>query len=181
MSAPRAWLARRWRRAVLLPVLISLAKKDLRNGHQARAKRRFERCARIAPFSFQAHFGLACVHLRERDHEQARRELLLAREIAPRRYRACRARLPDLVGRMEAEMVPVHAAGARSQSGSLSGIDPAGGLAEDSALRGDCVSRAEWTRFRRMGPIPKGASADVDWDGVISALYSDEPPTSGRR
>lgn len=98
MNEVTNWLTQVWRRAVVLPVLLHFARRDLKRGRLARAKARFLRCTQLVPFSFQAHFGLACIYLRERDYSRAQRELMLAKEIAPSRFRACKARLPELVG-----------------------------------------------------------------------------------
>jgi hypothetical protein len=170
MSGPKIWFSNLWRRTVVVPVLVRLARRDLERGELVRAKQRFLRCAHLVPFSFQAHFGLACLYLREHDYARARRELMLAREIAPARYLASQARLPEPMGRPDAARLTSRQ-GAVSQSASA-----ASALAEDRwngvepPYPGDFADHDEWERFRRMGSFRAAETVAVDWDQVAKAL-----------
>lgn len=187
------WLTQLWRRTVVLPVLLHLARRDLARGRLARAKARFLRCTQLVPFSFQAHFGLACIYLRERDYSRAQRELLLAKEIAPARYRECKERLPELVGLLDSgfsdapggstsqQILPgsVSTASAVEDGwpesrlpGGVPDLVQPGSLPQGSGgpRIGDCRDRGEWIKFRRMGPISEAEVATVDWDHVVSEL-----------
>ncbi len=92
MKSFTAWWLQLYRRLVQVPYLLLIARRDLGLGRVSEAKARFIRCTHLVPFSFHAHFGLACIYLKERDFSRAQRELLLAQEIAPARFRAFQER-----------------------------------------------------------------------------------------
>lgn len=172
------WLRLTWLRLTVLPVLVLLAERDLRKGELASARDRFLRCARLVPYSFRAHFGLARVYLRARDYDLARREILLAEQISPARFERSRAQLPDT--RRPPKRSPIRKRG--PASGQPSRNSPAlreavqwvgtGGLYRPAL--GDCVDREEWERFQRMGPIRVAEGWGVDWGRVAERLSADE-------
>ncbi len=184
MQGILAWLTTTIRRLTVLPVLVALAERDLASGRLTAAKARFQRCARLVPFSFRAHFGLACVYLRERDFQRAQRELLLARQIAPARFLAMRPRLPavpmsDGSARYAPPSLPAVALGEPLRPG-LSGIEGLSGPDGLSGLTGiggpdtmgDCVNAEEWERFHRMGPIRPDEAVAVDWERVLAEILN---------
>ena len=177
MSGITTWFVHVWRRALVVPALLALARRDLTRGELAGAKARFLRCTHLVPFSFQAHFGLACIYLRERDFSRAQRELMLAREIAPSRFRASKGRLPEFAGLTEPSpalarkttgltSLPLLKAG--ETVGNLPWSEPG-----EPPFPGDFLSYDEWLKFRRMGPISADEGGSVDWDRVIDDLYED--------
>ena len=184
MNEVTDWLTQIWRRTAVLPVLLHLARRDLKRGRLARAKARFLRCTQLVPFSFPAHFGLACIYLRERDYSRAQRELMLAREIAPSRFRACKARLSELGGFIDTSVGDGSTAGAHpaALSNGVSTVSAVednwlgesgssdGWSADSPPFPGDFASHDEWMKFRRMGPISDAEVATVDWDHVVAQI-----------
>jgi len=173
MNALTDWCLQLYRRLVQVPCLLVVARRDLRRGRVVEAKARFIRCTHLVPFSFHAHFGLACIYLKERDFSRAQRELLLAQEIAPARFRAFQARLPELVGVEEASGAgDFHGRDFLSSARDLArrdGTDPLEFEVFDGpepSLRGDFSTHAEWLKFQRMGPITDVEIQTVDWDAV---------------
>jgi hypothetical protein len=173
------WLRLTWLRLTVLPVLVLLAERDLRRGELASARDRFMRCARLVPYSFRAHFGLARVYLRARDYGLARREILLAEQISPARFARSRAQLPD---------APRSSRSSGTVRGPVPGQSPSSRVSP--ALRevvqwvgtsglyrpsyGDCADRDEWEKFQRMGPIRVAEGWGVDWGQVAARLCDDE-------
>jgi hypothetical protein len=147
-----------WSRVFVVPLLLALAEHDLRRDRLLSARRRFLLAAARYPASFRAHFGLARVYLCTDDVALARRELVLARQLAPARFRELRRQLPapyrdeDLVAPPAAFRVV-----ALAEPESDSGL-------------GDCLDRGEWERFRELGPIRPDEAEDVDWDRLLSEL-----------
>ena len=101
MRGIASWLLHLWHRVVVVPWLLACARRDLARGDLPRAKARLLRATSLVPFSFKAHFGLACIYLKENDYSRAQRELMLAREIAPGRFRASKERLREFAGMAE--------------------------------------------------------------------------------
>jgi len=135
-----------------------MAEHDLRRSRLLSARRRFLKAASRAPASFRAHFGLARVYLETHDVALARRELVLARQLAPARFREVRRQLPapyrdeDHVAPPTAfRVVPLADEGGRQHFG-------------------DCRDREEWEQFRSRGPIHSDEAADVDWDRLLTEL-----------
>lgn len=155
------WWTRTWRRLAVVPVLLLLARRDLRRGRIARAKARYIRCTHLVPFSFHAHFGLACIYIRERDWLRARRELVLAREIAPRRYRVFESRIPDLTTAGDPAPQPDPGGGRR--------VAAARAVGSSTVVLGDCATFEEWKRFQGLGPIRAEEIRDLDWDRLLGA------------
>ncbi len=165
-----------WSRVVVVPVLIALAEHDLRRGRFLAARRRFLRAAARGPASFRAHFGLARVYFQTGDVALARRELVVARQLAPARFREVRRQLPQPYRDEEHVVLP-----AEFREVPLAGTDavddPSVDLAAGSdggasapGAYGDCRDRAEWEQFQARGAIRPEEAADVDWDRLLSEI-----------
>jgi len=175
MNEATAWIAQLWRRTFVLPVLLHLARRDLKRGRVAQAKARFLHCTQLVPFSFQAHFGLACIYLRERDYSRAQRELMLAKEIAPSRYRSYKARLPELVGLTDTAPSASAPQPAASEPAAPAAVHDDWPPESAPPFPGDFTDHDEWLKFRRMGPISSADAIGVDWDEVVARILRDTP------
>jgi hypothetical protein len=147
-----------WNRLGVVPLLLVRAERDLRSGRFVVAERRFAAAARRAPACFRAHFGLARVHVAQQRGPDARRELAIARHLAPSRYRELRRTLPTPYRDEEQPRSAGH--------GELVALPPP----PAAAVRDDFVDDAERRRFRAMGPLVEGSGGDVVWDRLAAEL-----------
>jgi hypothetical protein len=98
---------------------------------------------------------------------------MLAKEIAPSRYRSYKARLPEMVGLSDPTSSYASPKPASSEPAAPAAVHDDWPPESTPPFPGDFTDHDEWLRFRRMGPISAADTLGVDWDDVIARLLKD--------
>ncbi len=165
-----------WNRIVVVPLLLVRGERAMRGHRAAVARARFMAAVARAPSCFRAHFGLARAHAAAGRDAAARRELVIARHLAPSRFRELRRTLPAPY--RDAELMlsssPVRHVVARPAPRAASAVPERAARTDrgtfERTVRDDCRGAAERARFRAMGAIRDEEARDVDWDRLSARL-----------